>query len=158
MNNQRNYINFPIWKSNLLIKLRKINKVVYNVTKDYIRTNGISKKMQHDLIMVRIKLIRSYYLYLNRTILYAYTYHKEFQNFIKSGYVTTERLISQLNTTENPYFTYEEKKYFKLTQKTLEKYGVVDKNTSLYSYGIFIQLVLKRTFCKDIANYICDFI
>ena len=151
MNNQSNYINFPIWKSNLLIKLRKINKVVYN-------TNGISKKMQHEVIMVRIKLIRSYYLYLNRTILSAYTYHKEFQNFITSGYVTGERLISQLNTTENPYFTYEEKKYFKLTQKTLEKYGIVDKNTNIRKYGIFIQLAIKHIFCKDIANYICDFI
>ena len=158
MNNQSNYINFPIWKSNLLIKLRKINKVVYNVSKNYIRTNGISKKMQHDLIMVRIKLIRSYYLYLNRTILCAYTYHKEFQNFITSGYVTAERLISQLNTTENPYFTYEEKKYFKLTQKTLEKYGIVDKNTNIRKYGIFIQLAIKHIFCKDVANYICDFI
>ncbi len=158
MNKQRNYINFPIWKSNLLTKLRKINKVVYNVSKNYIRTNEISKKMQHDLIMVRIKLIRSYYLYVNRTILYAYTYHKEFQKVTNLLRVTSERLISQLNTTENPYFTYEEKEYFKLTQKTLEKYGIVDKNTNIRKYGIFIQLAIKHIFCKDIANYICDFI
>ena len=158
MNYQSNYINFPIWKSNLIIKLRKINKVVYNVTKKYIKTNGFSKKMQHDIIMVRIKLIRSLYLYLNRTILYAYTYHKEFHNFIKTSYATTKRLISQINTTENPYFTDKEKKYFKLTQKTLEKYGVVGKNMDIRKYGIFIQLAIKHIFCKDIANYICDFI
>ena len=160
MNNQSNYRNFPIWKSNLLIKLRKINKVVYNVTKKYIKTNGFSKKMQHDIIMVRIKLIRSLYLYLNRTILYAYNYSKGFHNFIKTSHVTTERLISQLNTmeNENPYITDKERKYFKLTQKTLEKYGVVGKNMDIRKYGIFIKLVLKRTFCNDIANYICDFI
>lgn len=159
MNNQSNYINFPIWKSNILSHLRKINEVVYK-TKQLHGYSGAKKNKIKRLNLVRIKLLRSCYLYLNRTILYVYTYSKGFQDFIKTSYATTERLISQLNTTENEnlYFTDKERKYFKLTQKTLKKYAVVGKNMDIRKYGIFIKLVLKHTFCNDIANYICEFI
>lgn len=178
MNNQSNYINFHIWKSNASAKLKRITIAAHDVENkqyrilnkylrkhpenDYIKRRVLrvlyQKQIQYAILMTRIKKIRAYYLYLNRTLIRSYTYGREFQKFIKVGYVTTKRLTSQIDATLHPLLTDEDKKYMQMAKSTLDKYGVVDKNMSLYSYGIFIQLVLKHIFCKDIANYICDFI
>lgn len=171
-------LSYPEWKFNASIKLNLIDidaidveNKQYRILNKYLRKHPENdyikrrllrvlyrKQIQYAILMTRIKKIRAYYLYINRTLIHVYTYGREFQKFIKVAYVTTERLNSQIDATVHPLLTDEDKKYIQLTKTTLDKYGMVHKNMSLYSYGIFIQLALNRLFCFDIANYICEFI
>lgn len=100
----------------------------------------------------KVKLIRSYFLFINRTKSIVFSFSPSEFKYWKSLFHKRIYLIDCIRTAlETEYrLNQNEKKYLQITIKTLEKY---DDN-----YAEKIILPLNRYFCNDIVRYICDFI
>ena len=100
----------------------------------------------------KVKLIRSYFLYINRTKSSVFSFTSDEFKYWKSLFHKREYLIVCIRTAleSDKRINEKEKKYLQLAIRTLEKYDD--------HYGEKIILPLNRYFCNDIIRSICEFI
>ena len=100
----------------------------------------------------KVKLIRSYFLYINRTKSSVFSFTSDEFKYWKSLFYKRIYLIECIRTALNTdkRINENEKKYLQMAIRTLEKYDD--------HYGEKIILPLNRYFCNDIIRSICEFI
>ena len=100
----------------------------------------------------KVKLVRSYFLFINRTKSSIFTFSpsqfKYWNSLVKKKIYLIDCIKTALDTDNR--VNENEKRYLQLTIKTLEKYD--DR------YSEKIILPLNRYFCNDIIRCICEFI
>ena len=100
----------------------------------------------------KVKLIRSYFLYINRTKSRVFSFTSDEFKYWKSLFHKRIYLIDCIRTAldTDKRINEKEEKYLQLAIRTLEKYDD--------HYGEKIILPLNRYFCNDIIRCICEFI
>ena len=141
----------------------EIDESFNQITKDWVKTckqklNVINKckpPLNYPVGKInlnKVKLIRSYFLYINRTKSRVFSFTSDEFKYWKSLFHKRIYLIDCIRTAldTDKRINEKEEKYLQLAIRTLEKYD--------NHYGEKIILPLNRYFCYDIIRSICEFI
>lgn len=119
------------------------------------RINNCKQSPNHPVGKInlkKVKLVRSYFLFINRTKSTIFSFSGSVYKYWNAVFKKKEYLLECIRTAlySDDRINENEKKYLKLTIKTLEKYD--------NRYGEKILLVLNRYLNGDVCRYICEFI